>query len=331
MKRKVCFDFVKGYFVLAMAVYHWMNYCIIGHDLVYKYVDYVSEGFIFFSGYLCGEVYFYRFKENKIGVIKRLGIRSVKIFCLFVFLNVIIYTFLGGARGSSGDISVYGVFVQRFYDVFIVGDDSLMAFEILLPISYMLALCPLFFFSFRVTLSFFILILVYLFVANIGGVPASYNAKALMIGFGGICTSMLLNHISCKRAVYINAVSIIMAIVYFAIFVPFIHISGIMVKYVEINIVVLNLIIVCHALCKRSLFVSELSMLGKFSLLLYLFQILYLQIVSLFLVQKNSYFTGEVLGVLLLLLLTSSLLCRAVSFGRRISPIFDRMYMIVFQ
>ncbi len=330
MKRRVCFDFVKGYFVLAMAIYHWLNYCIVGRTTLYRYVDYVTEGFIFFSGFLCGVVYIKRFHENKQKITGRLWIRGVKIFSLFVVLNVLVHSFWG-TRGTVGSHSIVEVFLDNFFEVFVVGNDSLMAFEILLPISYLLLLCPLFFLGKRLMLFGLVLIVGWLISVNVGLITAGYNAKALMIGFGGVCSSIVIDQRSLCRTRMVDIGCICLAILYFVVFVPFVGGNGAMIKYFIINIVIINLIIICGWLQVSSFIVSELALIGRFSLMLYLYQIAYLKFISsVFSILSPTFEYGTLL-VLFVLVVSSSVLCRIVDLFRRKSSMVNKIYMTVFQ
>ena len=330
MKRNACFDFVKGYFVVAMAIYHWLNYCIIGHAHAYRYVNYVAEGFIFFSGYLCGEVYLRRFNENTIKVIKRLLIRSAKIFCLFVALNFIIFSFWG-TRGSNGSVSPVHIFINNFFNVFFIGNDTLMAFEILLPISYLLLLCPLFLYSFKWTHFYFILIVVYLLLANMHLVPISYNLQALLIGLGGICTSIIIQQHRICRTVLSDIITVFLGIVYFLIVIPLFNINGVMVKYVVINLVVLNLFVICNLNRFFPYLFEKIECIGKYSLLMYLYQILYLQIISALFCVKDVNFSTDNMVVFLLLVVSSFILCHVVDLFQRNSMIFSHFYALIFK
>jgi hypothetical protein len=90
--RNNAIDFVKGFLVVAMVGYHTLNYFVDGTPLIYGYVFYVGPAFIFFSGIMCGTIYFDKFKKDKKYVSLRLLVRSLKLFAIFFgFLRIIFW------------------------------------------------------------------------------------------------------------------------------------------------------------------------------------------------------------------------------------------------
>ena len=106
-KRDNAIDFIKGFFVLGMVVYHTTNYFIIGNLSFYNYFSYVAQGFIFISGFICASFYYEKYKKDKRYVISRLVSRAFKLVLIFLVINLTILIFvkqvdfLQGRSGTS--------------------------------------------------------------------------------------------------------------------------------------------------------------------------------------------------------------------------------------
>jgi acyltransferase-like protein len=143
--RIAALDFTKGSLVLIMVLYHWINYFYGIQDN--RYLRFLTPSFIFISGFIISNVYISKYGISDLQLPRRLIQRSLKIFGVFVLLNVARnFLMLGSAhdRGLS-DLLNSGSLI----DIYITGGGAgngqakAVAFSILVPISYLLILLSL--------------------------------------------------------------------------------------------------------------------------------------------------------------------------------------------
>ena len=88
--RDLSLDFVKGFLVICMVIYHTISYfTTAGYDGI-KYLRFVTGSFIFISGYIVAVFYRRKFELDNKTTFKRLVIRGLKLLLIFTFLNIII-------------------------------------------------------------------------------------------------------------------------------------------------------------------------------------------------------------------------------------------------
>lgn len=140
VRRNIALDFTKGALVLIMVLYHWINY-FIGPDWPwYFYLRFLTPSFIFVSGFIISNVYLKNYAKVDAALVRRLLTRGMKLLGLFVVLNVIRTALLPKTSGS-----LVGPDMNFLQEVFVTGNVStatgkLVAFYILIPISYLLIL-----------------------------------------------------------------------------------------------------------------------------------------------------------------------------------------------
>lgn len=143
--RIVALDYTKGMLVLIMVLYHWINYFWIVQDN--RYLRFLTPSFIFITGFIISNVYLSKYGLSDPKLFKRLVERGLKILAVFVCVNVARSLVLSGSalwRDSSARPSV-----SSLIELFIVGTGAgggqtkLLAFFILVPISYLLILAAI--------------------------------------------------------------------------------------------------------------------------------------------------------------------------------------------
>ncbi|HMP83277.1 MAG TPA: hypothetical protein PKA41_11305 [Verrucomicrobiota bacterium] len=143
--RNQALDFSKGILVLFMVLYHWLNYFVVSDGMIYRYLRFITPSFIFLTGFLIGSVYLTRYTLTEWRLYSRLVERGLKLLAIFTALNV------GAAivLRRGGDVtSAVGEFVRNLFSVYVVGSGETAAFEVLVPISYLIVLAaPLLFLS----------------------------------------------------------------------------------------------------------------------------------------------------------------------------------------
>jgi len=130
-------DFSKGMLVLFMVVYHSLN-CLGHESLPHYYLLFVPPSFILITGFIVTHVYVPRYGTATREIVSRLTLRSVKLVTLFTLMNVGAGLVFSGRRG--GAVTGLSDFVGNWVDVYVMGGSRWAAFEVLLPIGYLLCL-----------------------------------------------------------------------------------------------------------------------------------------------------------------------------------------------
>lgn len=139
--RLAFLDLAKGILVILMVVYHSLNYTNEYH-LAFRYLSFLPPSFILVTGYLVAIAYYPRYAQGDRSVGSRLITRGAKLLALFVALNVVAQYVRSPAYGQSLSVGVEGFF-RNWQEVFLRGSGPAVAFEVLLPIAYLLLLSPL--------------------------------------------------------------------------------------------------------------------------------------------------------------------------------------------
>lgn len=131
-------DFAKGVLVLCMVVYHSLNYCT-RYELAFRYMSFLPPSFILITGFLISCVYFGRPASQDRATSYRLLTRGAKLVLLFTVLNLL--ASLAG-RNYNGQPLGLRFFATHWIDIYVEGNGQASAFEVLLPIAYLLAIAP---------------------------------------------------------------------------------------------------------------------------------------------------------------------------------------------
>ena len=129
-------DMTKGVLVVLMVVYHSINYTTAPY-LAFQYIGFLPPSFILIAGFLITSIYSAQTGVQDWRPYKKLFVRGVKLFALFTALNVAAHF----ARGSSQQTGV-AFYFAHWSEVYVSGSGRLAAFEVLLPISYLLIIAP---------------------------------------------------------------------------------------------------------------------------------------------------------------------------------------------
>lgn len=332
-ERRIEIDFTKGFLVIGMVIYHTMNYFMDGRHILYRYVVYVQEAFIFYSGFLCGTIYFSKYILDKNYVIRRLITRAFKLLLLFLFLNIFIHSFFKtNFNGQEFGLGLlFDNLLNNLYDIFILGLSNLTSFEIILPIAYLLVICAISYSSAQYKYLILIMIVLFFVVSSHYDVFLPYNAKCILIGMGGFYTGLIsrdIENVTNNQIYKICVISILF--IYLLYIAPNPIKLNIIYYYIIINIVIANLHLIGKQLSNSNYLIFIITKFGRYSLLLYLSQIFYLQIVHRITGFKSyslhyNHFIIIVI-ITLLLIITYSFIEKI----REKSQIFDKFYRIVF-
>jgi hypothetical protein len=315
-ERDVDIDFTKGILVVLMVVYHGLNYFM---DIwsVIKYIYFLTGSFVFISGFLISYVYLDSYKNRYYQMYIRLIKRGLKLLLIFIVLNVIIsILFKYNYRGHPFQLSKI---LSDAYYIFLIGDVK-MAFEILIPISYLLIIsAPILYMIINgrriVAMTIIVVtILVCLFYGD-----GLRNLRYLSIGMIGILTGNYVCDI--KTIVNNNRVKIIILFIIYNIFISFYY-----PPYALYTVgVIANLsIIYLISINSNNFLKKDIILLGCYSLVGYIVQIALLQILyRITKIIKISYPTSSTM-------LAISISIKIVYYSRMKSNFINNMYKYVF-
>jgi hypothetical protein len=137
--RDETLDWVKGVLVIVMVIYHSMNIFTKAGPSEYVYIRFVSGSFVLISGYIVARFYGDAWVARNSS---RLVVRGVKLVVVFTILNLII-NFTGAGNPTKPHYDMWG-FLSSLYDIYVAGAPRRASFQILLPIGYLLISAPLF-------------------------------------------------------------------------------------------------------------------------------------------------------------------------------------------
>jgi peptidoglycan/LPS O-acetylase OafA/YrhL len=132
-------DFIKGALVLIMVLYHWLNYFIGPEGSYYRYLTFLPPSFICITGFLISRVYLSKYRITDPRLPRRLAIRSLKLFAIFIVLNLAVEMI--APKVYTGKRSFAVISPTALWSVYVSGNmksGRLVAFDVLVPICYLL-------------------------------------------------------------------------------------------------------------------------------------------------------------------------------------------------
>jgi hypothetical protein len=266
-----------------MVLYHWINYFIGPQWEYYLYLRFLTPSFIFITGFMISNVYLSKYDAADPRLPKRLFTRGLKLLVVFLVLNVA-RTFVvpvlgtGVLVGNPLDLgSIFTVFVSGNLPV--VGG-KLVAFAILVPISYLLMLSGALMLPYRFYRYTFhvvcVVLLSSILVLGLIGEKSPY-LEFVTIGMLGVLTGFLpiaaISNI--VRHSYMLAFAYLCYTIAITIWnVPF----PLLIVGVTLSLMVIYLVGISGS--QSGIMRREVILLGKYSLFGYISQIAILQILS---------------------------------------------------
>jgi len=125
-----------------MVAYHVLSIATTAGTEAFRYIRFISGSFIFISGFVVVRFMWERFARAPRATSLRLLRRGLKILLIFTVSNFAIHA-SGFGNAAKTRLGAMG-FVENAATIFVRGDGHLSSFLILLPIAYMLMLAPLF-------------------------------------------------------------------------------------------------------------------------------------------------------------------------------------------
>jgi acyltransferase-like protein len=267
-------DMTKGVLVVAMVVYHSFNYST-DYTLGFKYLPFLPPSFILITGFLISRLYFTPEAARDSSVYGRLLFRGFRLLLVFTILNVL--TQLVGRRKAIGTPQGLSYVLDYWHEIFVIGGGNYAAFSILLPIAYLLLLAPLLMLLYRVhpLLVLLIAISVATFCTiSIQGADYSVNLALLSAGLIGVILGRVPDSsLSVLRRYWYVPVTV------YAGYIAFTHLvwQSRFDQFFNAFLALVAIFGICAAKGAGGLFGRELLIVGRYSLLAYIFQIALLQ------------------------------------------------------
>lgn len=217
-------------------------------------------------------------------------------------------------------------YLMNLYSIYVEGNSTLASFQIIVPIAYLLFLSPilLIFQNWRKTIMIVNLILLLAFVAlNID----LFNLYGLLIGLTGLSVGLMeINH---KKY----------AIKFKTILITFFCVAIFMMKYFDRNLIsysagIMIILKLVYDYSKTQNLTNHFNklilLLGRYSLLSYLVQILFLQIIYRLFVKQQFDVGYEAFIIFVITNIFLILICLLLDLLRSKISIIDKSYKLIF-
>jgi peptidoglycan/LPS O-acetylase OafA/YrhL len=330
--RNPALDFTKGALVLIMVLYHWMNYFLILSWSFYKYLHFLTPSFIFITGFMVSNAYLSKYAADDPRLSRRLFTRGLKLLVIFLVLNlarIFALPVLGTGVLARNPLDLRNVFAVFVSGNLPISSGKLVAFSILVPISYVLMLSGALMIPYRRYRYTFhvVCVLLLLCIFTLGLIGAqSPHLEFITIGMLGVLAGFLpikdIN--SYVRHPYALALGYLCYAIAITIWnVPF----PLLIVGVSLSVMVIYLVGAGGS--ESDTIRREVILLGKYSLFGYISQIVILQILS-------AGFHHVNLGVAMLLIsffaafALTMLSVELVDRARARTASMDRLYKAVF-
>jgi peptidoglycan/LPS O-acetylase OafA/YrhL len=325
--RNQALDFTKGLLVVLMVVYHWINYFISTEGFYYRYLRFITPSFIFITGFLIAHAYLAKYDLRDARLPRRLLERGAKLLALFTLLNLAARLVV--TKNYDGSELGVGNFLHNAVAIYLSGNGGGAVFQVLVPISYVLILSAVVL-LFRRWFAFSVYgvcagLTVAVLVADLCGLTSG-NLELIGVGFlgvyfGSLGTARINGWLSRLPWVLAGYVGYLVAVSFWNVLYP-----------LQIVGVCLSLLLI-YALGSlwtgQGPVLARILLLGRYSLLAYIGQIVLLQILLKVLRPVEPGSTKLVLSFLGAMLLTQ-LLVEIMEWGRTRSKAADGLYRAVF-
>jgi peptidoglycan/LPS O-acetylase OafA/YrhL len=331
-QRIPALDFTKGFLVLVMVLYHWINYFIGPEWPYYNYLRFLTPSFIFITGFIVSNIYLQKYDAADARLPKRLFTRGLKLLGVFLALNLtrtLVVPVVGTGTSLRNQVTLRNIFIVFASGNLPVAGGKLVSFSILVPIGYLLVLSGLLTFAYRIHKHVFHAVCTFflsgILALGLMGIRI-YNLEYITIGMLGLLAGFLpiktIN--SFVRHPYAFAVAYGCYTVAITIWsVPF----PLVVIGVCLSVAVIYLIGASGQ--KYGAIRNEVILLGKYSLFGYISQIAILQILSAGSHRVTIGFAGLVLSFIAAFALTI-VSVEVIDRARVWTTGVDRLYKAVF-
>jgi hypothetical protein len=181
-------DFVKGWLVIGMVAYHVASYSnIAGHGdyhAITSLLSFISGSWIYISGAIIATYYAEKCIRNWNSVAYRLFTRGIKLLAIFLVLNIILIELGWSSLGKEYSLST-------LYRVLVPGTGE-ASFEILIGISYVLLISPVFLLNMRMGIILALAIIFSELVIFYQGKEVALNHWIMACGAGGFLAGRVI-------------------------------------------------------------------------------------------------------------------------------------------
>lgn len=273
MGRIPTIDFTKGILIISMVIYHTLN----SHRVFpHQFMAFLPASFIMITGFIITQIYFPKYGLDIKGLRTRLAVRSLKLLLIFTVLNLVTLTIW--PKYHYGKAFELENFFGEWLEIYLLGRPRMVAFGVLIPISYTLLLSVVIPRLQSVTpyiIKFCALIIfgACILMENYGN--SIYNIDLISAGVIGMTIGLLpitlINELAKSRTIIPLLLVLLGSFFFFS--------GGDYI--IQIFSTVISLLIIYAIGCRinlQSWFSKQTILLGQYSLLSYIIQIAYLQI-----------------------------------------------------
>lgn len=323
--RDLSLDILKGMLVVIMTAYHAMNIFSTAGPTAYAYIRFVSGSFLVVSGYVIATFYLERFLVDWRRTSTKLEMRGLKLLIIFTTLNILI-RIIGFSNPDKSQIGIYE-YIRNMFDIYVVGDRRYASFQILLPLSYLLFVAPVLLALSRVSTWAFFGSFALTFMPNLFGIEwisIGFTALGAMGFFGGILANAPEKPVNIENPW--TALVLLATTIFFMGYLSFN--AG---AYALGTFAIVKLLHdLSKAIIPENSFAIGAILLGRHSLLCYILQIIFMQLLSTGLARPRWPLGYETILVTLLTVVMLLLVCIMVErLGRRYKFV-DKVYKFVF-
>ncbi|MCI0599282.1 MAG: hypothetical protein L0Y60_07135 [Beijerinckiaceae bacterium] len=273
--RDLALDIVKGALVVFMVVYHAMNIFSTAGSDEFAYMRFVSGSFILMSGYIVARFYEARFKADWRGTSRRLVVRGLKLVMLFTLLNLLI-NLTGIGNPSKGQLGIHH-YMSTLFEIYVAGEPGYASFQILLPIAYLLVAAPALLMLGRLGKRLFVVSFAMAIATSLFGIESA-NLGFAVLGAIGLSGGMLTNAMQttlAMRGIWRIGGSLLASVILMK------YLSTNLAAYALGTIVILKLLYdLSKAVGPGNSLARASLLLGQYSLVCYIAQIVFMQALS---------------------------------------------------
>lgn len=325
--RVAALDVTKGALVICMVLYHSLNYSS-DYALAFKYLAFLPPSFILITGFLISGVYLSRTNVQLLPLFQRLFIRGAKLLILFTVLNLVAQS-VRRQNLLGQPINGLDQFMSNLFEIYILGDGRLAAFEVLVPIAYLLMLSPPLvvierFNRFVVPAATIVVVGLLVWVERLG--ETFHNANLLSAGLVGIA----LGRLSFERLNRLASFWPVGILAYGLYFVTgILHGQTYLVQLLGAVIALAMFYLLAVRFGNNGWLQCRFEILGRYSLLAYIAQIGFLQVLAR-LAGRPDPTSFRFLALFLTAMVLTALVTEFAEYVRKKSPPLDSAYRFVF-
>ncbi|MGI9087603.1 MAG: acyltransferase family protein [Chthoniobacterales bacterium] len=314
-------DMTKGVLVVTMVVYHSFNYSA-DYRLGFQYLPFLPPSFILITGFLIAKVYGRQEDWSRQGASGRLITRGLRLLVLFTLLNIAAQ-FTGRYNGALEERS--SSFFHHWVEIYLTGTGRFAAFEVLVPIAYLLLAAPVLLWL-RRSSKFFLPGVALLLLGGCELLSRLAEPYGMILLFSAGVIGMLAGGVSAAKLELAGRYWVITVLAYAGYVAVREYVEeDALAQLVDAFLATLLIYAICLRIGATGFLQERLITLGKYSLIAYVGQIAILQVFGRAfgrLIPFSLVFFGQMLLVLVLILVISE----ALQWARGKSRALDYVY-----